>query len=100
MAGWEIAGDGHKIAALGVWVNGKLLGSGLTGRLEQARVVVAGGRDAPVLITVSAVADPARTEPASILRAFIDAQGELEDVIRREASPAATDGRVRSEPSL
>ena len=100
MAGWEIAGDGHKIAALGVWVNGKLLGSGLTGRLEQARVVVAGGRDAPVLITVSAVADPARTEPASILRTFIDAQGELEDVIRREASPAATDGRVRSEPSL
>ena len=99
MDGWEIAGDGRQIVALGVWVNGKLLGSGLAGRLEQARVVVAGGRNAPILIVVRAVADPGQTEPSSILQAFIAAQGELAAVIEREASAVAKDKLERSEPS-
>jgi len=84
-----------RVAATALWIDGDPGLGGLAGRLRQARNSILGGSLAPVLMAVSidggdASMDGRRREQArAAIHTFLDAQGELNELVVRLARAAA-----------
>ena len=94
-ADWQLVETPGRMTAVALWIDGDAGLAGLRGRLRQARNSLLGTDYAPVLMAVwvdggdTPLDRRHREQAVETLRAFLDAQGDLEDRAAALAQAAA-----------